>query len=149
MAAPAGPPAGSRPADLGALILVGVLGVALVAGYVVLAALGRDTTGYLLFLGGPAVTGIVGAVLGRRVTAVTAAVETTTAQTRAIVEDSVSDLDNHLSEQDEALNRVALDARAARRAVAPPADAVPAARTPAASPFGPIRSGVVRTDQGE
>lgn len=94
----------------------------------VLAALGRDTTGYLLFLGGPAVTGLVGAMVNRRVGHVSAAVTATSAETKALVEDSVSDLDNHLTEQDEVIARAASDARVARFAVAGSTDSVPPAR---------------------
>lgn len=149
MTEPAGSPAGSRQLDAGTVVLVGVLGVVLVAGFVVLAALGRDTTSYLLFLGGPAVSGIVGALLSRRVTAVTSTVETRAAETRALVEDSVSDLDNHLTEQDDVIERAAADARVARLAVAGGTDAVPGQRLPAPDLFGPIAAGIVRRQENE
>lgn len=141
-------PAGAPPRALDGLtvVLVLVLGTVLVAGYVVLAALGRDTTGYLLFLGGPAVTGIVGAVLNRRVQHVSTAVATTQAETRAVVEDGLTDLEAHLGEQDEVLSATAADAAAARRLVAGPAPVVPAARAAGREPFGPVRSGLVQRE---
>lgn len=114
----------------------------------VLAALGRDTTGYLLFLGGPAVTGLVGTLLSRRVGNVAGAVVTTTAETKALVEDSVSDLDRHLTEQDEAIAGAAADARVARLAVAGGTDRVPGSRpAPAPDLFGPVRSGLVSRER--
>jgi hypothetical protein len=126
-------PAASTPAsgpatDRGTLALIGLLGTVLVAGYVVLSALGRDTTGYLLFLGGPAVSAIVGAVLSRRVSHVEGQVVTTAGETQAVLEDATSDLDRHLSEQDDVLQAAAQDARVARIAVAGSTDSLPVAR---------------------
>lgn len=111
------------------VVLVAVLGLALIAGYVVLAALERDTTGYLLFLGGPAITGLVGAILGRRVGTVGEAVTDAAAETKAVVQQSASALSDQLADQSTTLAAAAADARTARIAVAGPNSALPPARS--------------------
>jgi hypothetical protein len=121
-----GAPAGSS--DRGTLALIGLLGTVLVAGYVVLSALGKDTTGYLLFLGGPAVSAIVGGVLSRRVSHVQDQVVTTAGETQAVVVENVDQLANHIHDQDVILGAVAQDARVARLAVAGRTDSLPVAR---------------------
>jgi hypothetical protein len=116
------------PADRGTLILIGVLGTVLVTGFVVLSALGRDTSGYLLFLGGPAVSAIVGGVLSRRVSHVQEQVTTTAGETQAVVVESASDLASHIDAQHETIQAAAEDARVARLAVARTTDTLPVAR---------------------
>jgi hypothetical protein len=106
----AGPvvPAGSvaRPLSAASLVLVGLVAALLIAGYVTLAALGRDTSGYALFLGGPAVTAVLGLILNHRVGTVAAAVDATQAQTTAVVAETVSGLDTHLAAQDQTLGEI-------------------------------------------
>lgn len=140
MTAPQGRSAGPTSADLWTIVLVGVLGLGLVAGYVVLASLGRDTTGYLLFLGGPAVTTLMGALLSRRVSVVQTTMATHTAETKALVEDSVSDLDNHLTEQDEALQRTTAAALMAARGTVQQPAGVPSPRAGDGSTSGSVGS---------
>lgn len=118
-----------RSLDVGTLVLVVIVGVVLVSGFVVLAALGRDTTGYILFLGGPAVSALVGTILNRRVSNIQAQVTSSASETKALVEDSVSDLDNHLSEQDGHIVKTSADASALRRALVQPLTGVPSPRS--------------------
>lgn len=101
----------------------------LVAGYVVLAVFGKDVQTYLLFLGGPAVTTIVGAVLSRRVTGVAAAVVTAAAPLRSLVTESVSDLDEHLTQQDQTLGEIAAGVNGDPDPPAPPPTDLPTPRT--------------------
>lgn len=143
------PPQGhGRTMDTATVVLVAILGTVLVSGFVVLSALGRDTTSYLLFLGGPAVTGIVGAVLNRRVAVVADVVETAAASTKAVVEDTGADLDRHLSEQDEVLGAAARSAAAAHRAVAGPVPGLPAARRSDEQAPGPTRPAAAQRARG-
>lgn len=86
-----------------ALVLVGCLGVVFVAGFVVLAALGHDVSTYLLFLGGPAVTAIVGAIVGQRVQQASAAASSLSRLSNDRLTRSVVAVDDHLSAQDHQL----------------------------------------------
>lgn len=139
---PAGGVAGSI--SVGTYLLLAGIGVVLVAGYVVLAALGRDTTGYVLFLGGPAVTGVMGAILSHRVGNVGAAVEATKVETKAFVADTVSVVDDHLTEQDKTLTDIAGAIPTEPAPAAPAAGGkLPAARSAGESVFGPISSGLI------
>lgn len=142
-------PGGARPFDLATLVVVGALGVVLVAGYVILASLGRDVTGYVLFLGGPAVTGIVGMVLTRRVTAVEDRVEVSHTDTRQLVAETASDLDSHLSDQDRVIEATAAAADAARKAASGQSAALPVPRGAPVSPFGPVRAGLTREKRSD
>lgn len=65
----------SAAADTTTLVVSGVVFLVLVSGYVTLAALHIDTIGYAVFVTGPIVSTIVGAVLARRVGAVQAVAE--------------------------------------------------------------------------
>lgn len=79
------------------------MGALLTAGYVLLAGLGRDTTGYVLFLGGPAMTSIVGAVLTRRLSHVQRQVTTVQAAAAVALDEEAGAIHQHLSAQDEQL----------------------------------------------
>ena len=52
------------------LIIGGIVALVLVAGFVLLAVIGRPTDAYVLFVSGPLVTTVVGGVLARKVQAV-------------------------------------------------------------------------------
>lgn len=136
----------ARSLDLGSVVLIGVVGVALVAGFVVLAALGRDTSSYAIFLGGPAVSGVLGVVLSRRVSTVAAAVDATQAQTAVVVAESVSGIDSHLAAQDATLGEIHAGVVGDPVPPSPSGRSVPAARdaTDQSAPvslFGPLRGG--------
>lgn len=123
--------------------LVFGLAVVLIAGFIVLSALGRDTTGYLLFLGGPAVTGVVGALLSRRVAVVSDQVAATQHQATAAVAAAHTALDDHLSVQDETLGQLAAAVDVVEHPATTTAQQIPGARVPpAVSPFGPVRAGL-------
>lgn len=132
-----------RPFDVKTLAILSGLGVALVAGYVVLAALGRDVSGYVLFLGGPAVTGIVGLILKRQVDSVATAVDASHGETKALIGESVSDLDVHLADQDETLSKTLATAENVRRIVAGTPHGVPNPRVRPQDVFGPLQSGLI------
>lgn len=138
--------AASRPLDVGSLVVIGVLAVLLIGGYVTLAALGRDTSGYALFLGGPAVTGVMTLILSRRVSTVAAAVDATQSHTTAVVAETVSGIDSHLNSQDQTLSEI--HAGVVGDPVPPPPSgrSVPGARenpdsSATVSIFGPLRGG--------
>lgn len=86
--------------------LIGMVGALLIAGYVILAAMGRDTTGYVLFLGGPAMTSIVGAVLTKRISHVQATVTETQAKTQDVIDGETTALHQHLADQDGTLTSI-------------------------------------------
>lgn len=92
--------------DRQAYYVVTVLIAVLIAGYVVLTGLGRDTTGYLLLVGGPLVTSVIGSLISRRVAAVAGAVAEVQAATAAVVEDELPALHRHLQVQDKALGTI-------------------------------------------
>lgn len=138
-------PAAARPLDVGSLVVIGVLAVLLIGGYVTLAALGRDTSGYALFLGGPAVTGVMTLILSRRVSNVAAAVDATQSHTTAVVAETVSGIDTHLSQQDQTLGEIHAGVIGDPVPPLPPAPSrLPSAResSDAGAPvslFGPLR----------
>lgn len=125
------------------MILIGALGGLLIAGYVTLAALGVETTGYVLFLASPAVTGVLGLVVSQRINTVAA----TQAQTTAVVAEQVSGIDTHLAAQDQTLGEIHAGVVGDPIPPDPPAGRqVPTAReaTDTAAPvslFGPLRGG--------
>jgi len=82
------------------------LGALLIAGYVLLSAVGRDTTGYVLFLGGPAMTSLVGAVLARRVKHVQAQVSTVQVAAAVALDDEATAIHQHLAAQDVQLDKL-------------------------------------------
>lgn len=86
--------------------LISMVGALLIAGYVILAAMGRDTTGYVLFLGGPAMTSIVGAVITKRISHVQATVTETQAQTQDALDGETTALHQHLADQDGQLSSI-------------------------------------------
>lgn len=83
------------------------LGALLIAGYVLLAAFGKDTTGYVLFLGGPAMTGLVGAVLSRRVRHVQTAVTVVQQEAAVALDAEAGAIHQHLAAQDKQLDALA------------------------------------------
>lgn len=123
------------------MVLIGALGGLLIAGYVVLAALGIETTGYVLFLASPAVTGVLGLVVSQRINTVAA----NQAQTTAVVAEQVSGLDTHLAAQDQTLGEIHAGVVGDPIPPLPSGRQVPAARAgdePAPAPvslFGPLR----------
>jgi hypothetical protein len=131
--------------DTASLVLILVIAVLLVGGYVTLAALGRDTAGYAIFLGGPAVTTVLGLVLNKRVSTVAAAVVDTQTHTTAVVAESVSGLDTHLNAQDQTLTEIHAGVIGDPVPPAPPASRLPGQRAgddAASAPvslFGPLR----------
>lgn len=133
--------------DRATAIALGVVVFVLVAGFVVLSALGRDTVGYTLLLGGPAVTAIVGAIVGRRVSAVQATVAAAQVETTAQVHDATVGLDAHLSAQDSTLRSIAAEVTGEPEPAAPPR-VIPSSRTPTApSPFGPVHTGLISREK--
>lgn len=130
--------------DKSAAWILVVVGALLVAGFVTLDALGRDTSAYVLFLSGPAVTAVVGAVLGERVKHVKTTVDATREQTKALVTEQVSGLDDHLAAQDETLTTLAGAVVQPVAATPTPRQAVPTARPGPVSPFGPVAAGLVK-----
>lgn len=137
--------AAAKPLDAGSLFIIGLVAFLLIAGYVTLAALGRDTAGYAVFLGGPAVTGVLGLVLRRQVSNVAAAVDASQTQTTAVVAETVSGIDTHLTSQDQTLSEIHAGVVGDPVPPLPSGRQVPAARagddsTPApVSLFGPLR----------
>lgn len=107
------PDPASRPMDIVTAALLIAVAILLVAGYIVLALAGKDTSTYVVFIGGPAVTGIVGTIVARRVTGVQAVVAATSAETHDVVKDARDDIQQHLSEQDRALRTIHKGVRAA------------------------------------
>jgi len=103
---PAAPTGSTGTLERPVLITMAAVGALLIAGYVVLAALGRDTTGYVLFLGGPAMTSIVGAILTKRISHVQATVTETQAKTQDVLDGETTALHQHLADQDGTLNTI-------------------------------------------
>lgn len=105
-----------------------VLVVTLLGGFVGLSLAGIDTTGYVLFCAGPAVSTMVGIVLSHKVAAVAGVVEQVKHQTNGIATAQNAAVQAHLSEQ---------DATAAQVATA----AAEQAQNVASGPAGPPESG--------
>lgn len=66
-------------------LTLGALVLALISGFVVLSALQRDTVSYLVFVSGPAVTAIVGALLAKRTALIASDVATVKHQTDGLL----------------------------------------------------------------
>ena len=103
---------------------MGAMGALLIAGYVLLAAIGRDTTAYVLFLGGPAMTTIIGAVISRKIGHVQAQVKTVQTAAAVALDEEAGAIHQHLNAQDHQLEQLA-------QAVT---DVVPAPPAPVAGP---------------
>lgn len=90
-----------QPSDLtaAALTVLATLVLVLVAGFVVLTLAGRDTSTYTLFVAGPLVTSVVGAILSRRVHKVERIAQTVQAQTDGALTAQVEGLHEHLDAQ--------------------------------------------------
>jgi hypothetical protein len=90
---------------LGAL----VLGVALllVGGFVALALSGHPTDLYVLFVSGPMVSALVGALLTRKVGAVQAIAETVAHQTNGILTGRLDSVDSQLQDASDERTRIA------------------------------------------
>lgn len=108
------------------------MGALLITGYVLLAAVGRDTTGYVLFLGGPAMTSIVGAVLTRRLSHVQQQVTTVQVAAAVALDDEATAIHQHLSEQDNQLATLTQAVATSEPAPAPAAAGGKAGLLPAA-----------------
>lgn len=87
--------------DRATVVLLAVMSMVLVAGFVTLAVLGVDTTAYVVFLSGPLLTTIVGAVLSHKVAAVKQIVGYVQEQTNGIAAAQSARLDAHLTAQDD------------------------------------------------
>jgi hypothetical protein len=89
-----------------AMLVIG-LALTLIGGFVGLAIAGVDTTAYVLFCAGPAVSATVGVVLSHKVGTVAETVKQVERQTNGIAIARVSSLDDHLTAQDVAAAQVA------------------------------------------
>lgn len=78
---------GAATTRLTSVFALGALVVAFIAGYVVLAATGRDPLPYIVFLSGPAVSGVVGVILARHQGAIAADVSAVRHQTNSMMTD--------------------------------------------------------------
>jgi len=96
-------------------ILIGSLSVLLVSGFVALSVIGVDTTAYVVFLSGPLMTSVVGAVLSHKVTSVQATVKAVGNQTNGIATAQRESLDVHLTAQDKTARESAQAAAALGR----------------------------------
>jgi hypothetical protein len=76
--------------ELPLLIVAAAVIAVLVAAFVFLAAIGRPTEGFVLFVSGPTVSTIVGAVLAKRVAAVESVARQALAATADMVPSSVA-----------------------------------------------------------
>jgi hypothetical protein len=90
---PSGLPSAAAIAVAGGLIVV------LVAGFIVLSLAGRDTGTYVLFVAGPLVTSVVGAVLARQGAATKRLAETAVEQTNGKMSAEFVDVHDHLDGQ--------------------------------------------------
>jgi hypothetical protein len=102
------------------IALTTILAVVLVAGFVVLAIAGVDTTAYVLFCAGPAVSTAVGFVLSHKVAKVAQVVSQVERQTNGMATARVDSLNDHLTAQDLTAAQVAT--AAAKRAQRPTQD---------------------------
>lgn len=115
---------GSNPAGL-ILSLVLVV-VVLVVGFVVLGLAGKDTGAYTLFLAGPLITTIVGALLAQRVHAVEEVAKSVQAQTDGMLTDRLNEVHAHLDDQTQTLLQPKPDAPEVKPAAGLPAQGRPA-----------------------
>lgn len=76
--------------------MAGLLAVVLISGFVVLTVAGASTTGYVLFCTGPLVSGIVGAVLSKKVADVQVTAERVEHATNGILGLRLTSLDHQL-----------------------------------------------------
>lgn len=86
--------------DRPTVILTGVLGLTVLSGFIVLTAIGVDTTAYVVFLSGPLATMVVGAVLSHKVTGIQATATAVEKQTNGIATAQRDSLQDHLTAQD-------------------------------------------------
>lgn len=82
--------------NLGSLVALVAVLLILVAGYVILASNGRDVSSYAIFLGGPIVSAIVGAVLAQRSSRVEAVVQQVKHQTNSLLTAHLDDITGQL-----------------------------------------------------
>lgn len=124
----------SQPSQLstGTLVVGGVLGLAIVGGYVALVLAGRDASAYALFVAGPAVTTVVGTILGKHVRAVEEVARTVEAQTVGIVPAAFDVVHAHLDAQTSEL--LAAGSQKPESAPDPASAAVPSLRPVSALP---------------
>jgi hypothetical protein len=97
-------PAAAPERELGVLptagyVVLGVVVLGVVAGFVVLGALGRDTTGLAVLVAGPLVTTIVGGVLSQRVRRVEEVARTVETQTNGAMSAQFAGVHDHLDAQ--------------------------------------------------
>lgn len=84
---------GSPPAAVAAAVAV-----LLTAGLLTLILAGRDTSAYLLWAGGPVISGLVGLVLAARVKSVAASVAVVRHQTNSLLTSRLDRLDSEIGE---------------------------------------------------
>lgn len=90
------------------LALIALVAGLLLTGYVVLTIYDRDTTGYVLLVGGPAITSIIGALINGRVKAVHLAVNNVRDNTAAVIDDELPAVHRHLEDQDAVIEEIAI-----------------------------------------
>lgn len=83
--------------DKATAAVIGAVAFVLIGGYVVLAALRVDTVGYAVFVTGPVVSTIVGAVLARKVAVVKAVAEDVKQATNGLLSVRLDSLDTQLA----------------------------------------------------
>lgn len=119
-----------------ALAVLGALVIVLVGGFLALVLTGRDTSTYTLFVAGPLVTSVIGAILSQRVAKVESIAQTVKRQTDGQLTAQLAGIHDHLDTQTvqivEAVQPVATSAPV-------PQSQVPAART-AQTALGPFPS---------
>lgn len=123
-------PAQNHPGSLSTLTMamLGGLVCVLVGGFLLLVLTGHDTSTYILFVAGPLVTTVVGALIGQRVKVVEEVARTVEAQTNGQLSESLSHIHGHIDEQTTEL------LEASQRAVVVPPQASGAGRLPAQQP---------------
>jgi hypothetical protein len=81
------------------LVILSGLFVVLVAGFLVLVLTEHDTATYSLFVAGPLVTSVVGAVVARRVRVVEGVARIVESQTNGLLSSNLAGLHDHLDAQ--------------------------------------------------
>jgi len=91
------PGSSTAPLDKTTAVIGGLGALVLVLGFVVLTAIGRDTTSYVIFVSGPLVSTLVGLVLSRKVSAVQATADEVKVATNGILGARLNSLDDQLA----------------------------------------------------
>jgi hypothetical protein len=88
------------PTDRTTAVLISALSIVLVTGFVALSVIGVDTTAYVVFLSGPLMTSVVGAVLSHKVMGIQTTMRAVEHQTNGIATAQRASLEAHLDAQD-------------------------------------------------